>query len=170
MSTTLNRMGMWLVPAVVLGLAACDSSTEPPMVEENTVVDVALAANAASGEFSTLIAALVAADLVETLNGDGPFTVFAPTDAAFAALNLNAANIGTLPVAALRDILLYHVAPARRDAANVTSSSSIAMANGGTATVQVNANGAFIDEARIVQTDIDASNGIIHIIDAVLMP
>jgi uncharacterized surface protein with fasciclin (FAS1) repeats len=170
MSTTLNRMGMWLVPAVVLGLAACDSSTEPPMVEENTVVDVALAANAASGEFSTLIAALVAADLVETLNGDGPFTVFAPTDAAFAALNLNAANIGTLPVAALRDILLYHVAPARRDAANVTSSSSIAMANGGTATVQVNANGAFIDDARIVQTDIDASNGIIHIIDAVLMP
>jgi uncharacterized surface protein with fasciclin (FAS1) repeats len=168
MSKTLNRM--WLVPAVVLGLAACDSSTAPTVVEEDTVVDVALAVNASTGEFSTLIAALVAADLVETLNGDGPFTVFAPTDAAFAALELNASNIGTLPVATLRDILLYHVAPARRNAANVTSSSSIAMANGGSAVVQVNSNGAFIDAARIVQTDIDASNGIIHVIDAVLMP
>jgi transforming growth factor-beta-induced protein len=139
-------------------------------VEEETVVDVALAVNASTGEFSTLIAALVAADLVETLNGAGPFTVFAPTDAAFAELDLNASNIGTLPVATLTEILLYHVAPARRDAANVTSSTSIAMANGGSAAIQVNANGAFIDDARIVQTDIEASNGIIHVIDAVLMP
>lgn len=170
MSKTLNRMGMWLVPALVLGVAACDSTTEPPAMEEETVVDVALAVNASTGEFSTLIAALVAADLVETLNGDGPFTVFAPTDAAFAELDLNASNIGTVPVETLRDILLYHVAPARRDAASVTASSSIAMANGGSAPVEVNANGAFIDGARIIDTDIEASNGIIHVIDAVLMP
>jgi uncharacterized surface protein with fasciclin (FAS1) repeats len=163
-------MGMLLVPALVLGLGACDSSTAPVPVAEETVVDVALSVNATTGEFSTLIAALVATDLVATLKGTGPFTVFAPTDAAFAALDLNAGNIGSLPVATLRDILLYHVAPARRDAANVTSTSSITMANGGTARIEVNADGAFIDGARIVQTDISASNGLIHVIDAVLMP
>jgi uncharacterized surface protein with fasciclin (FAS1) repeats len=135
-----------------------------------TVADVALWVNASTGEFSTLIAALVVADLVETLKGAGPFTVFAPTDAVFAALYLNASNIGTLPAATLRNILLYHVAPARRDAANLTSSSSVSMANGGTARVEVNSSGAFIGGARIVQTDIGASNGLIHVIDAVLMP
>jgi uncharacterized surface protein with fasciclin (FAS1) repeats len=170
MITMMRRNLSWMLPAAVLTLGACSSSdpVEPPTPA--TVVDVALSVNASTGEFSTLIAALGAADLVSTLQGAGPFTVFAPTDAAFAALNLNAGNIGSLPVETLREILLYHVAPARRDAANVTAATSIAMANGGTAAVSVTQAGAFINDARIVQTDVAATNGIIHVIDAVLMP
>ena len=168
--TTMKKLTALLLPALVLTLGACDDDdvTEPVLPE--TVVDVALAVNASSGEFSTLIAALQAADLVETLQGDGPFTVFAPTDAAFAELDLNASNIGDLPVATLTNILLYHVAPARRNAANVTSSTSITMVSGGSADISVTAAGAFIDGAQIVQTDVAAQNGIVHVIDAVLMP
>ena len=160
----------WVLPAMVLTLGACSSSDPIEPVTPATVVDVALSVNASTGEFSTLIAALGAADLVGTLQGAGPFTVFAPTDAAFAELDLNAGNIGALPAETLREILLYHVAPARRDAANVTAATSIAMANGGTTAVSVTQGGAFINDARIVQTDVTARNGIIHVIDAVLMP
>jgi uncharacterized surface protein with fasciclin (FAS1) repeats len=169
MNTMVRRNVSWMLPAVVLTLGACSSDPVEPTTPA-TVVDVALSVNASTGEFSTLIAALGAADLAGTLQGAGPFTVFAPTDAAFAALDLNAGNIGSLPVATLREILLYHVAPARRDAANVTAATSITMANGGTTAVSVTQAGAFINDARIVQTDVMAMNGIIHVIDAVLMP
>jgi uncharacterized surface protein with fasciclin (FAS1) repeats len=160
----------WLmVPVVVLGMAACsDDDTTAPASE--TIVDVATAINASTGEFSTLLAAVVAADLVDALAASGQRTVFAPTDAAFAALDLNASNIGTVPVATLRNILLYHVAPDRRTAAAVTAAASITMANGGTTAITVNSAGAFINGAQIVQTDVAASNGIIHVIDAVLLP
>jgi transforming growth factor-beta-induced protein len=163
------KMKWLLVPAVVLGLGACDDDTTAP-VNDDTIVDVATAINAETGEFSTLLAAVVAADLVDALAADGQRTVFAPTDAAFAELDLNAGNVGSLPVETLRNILLYHVAPNRRDAASVTSATSITMANGGTTTIAVTGAGAFINDARIVQTDVDASNGIIHVIDAVLLP
>jgi uncharacterized surface protein with fasciclin (FAS1) repeats len=170
MITMMRRNISWMLPAAVLTLGACSSSDPVEPAPPATVVDVALSVNASTGEFSTLIAALGAADLVSTLQGAGPFTVFAPTDAAFAALDLNAGNIGSLPVETLREILLYHVAPARRDAANVTAATSITMANGGTTAVSVTQAGAFINDARIVQTDVAAVNGIIHVIDAVLMP
>jgi transforming growth factor-beta-induced protein len=158
-----------IIPALALTAAACSSDTTAPAAAE-TIVDVALSVNEATGEFSTLIAALVSADLVDALAGPGPFTVFAPTDAAFAEIGLDASNIGSLPAEALADILLYHVVPARRDAASVTSVSSLTMANGGTTTIALTQMGAFINDARIVQTDVAASNGIIHIIDAVLLP
>jgi uncharacterized surface protein with fasciclin (FAS1) repeats len=135
-----------------------------------TIVDVALAVNAESGEFSTLIAAVVSADLLTELSARGQRTVFAPTDAAFAKLGLNAGNIGTLPKAALRDILLYHVTTGRRDAAAVVGSTRIRMANGGFTTVSVGGGGAFINDAQIVVTDVAASNGLIHVIDSVLLP
>jgi uncharacterized surface protein with fasciclin (FAS1) repeats len=169
MNTYMKRLGLMILPALVLTMGACDDDTTEPAAPE-TVVDVALAVNAETGEFSTLIAALVAADLVETLSGAGPFTVFAPTDAAFAELDLDETNIGSLPVATLRDILLYHVSPARRNAANVTSVTSIAMANGDATTISVTGGAAFINEAQIIQTDVEATNGIIHVIDGVLMP
>jgi uncharacterized surface protein with fasciclin (FAS1) repeats len=160
---------LWIVPAFVLALGACDDdTTQPP--PEPTIVDVAVEVNATTDEFSTLIAALAAADLVDVLAGPGPFTVFAPTDAAFAALDLDASNIGALPTATLRDILLYHVAPERRYAAAVTAAASITMANGGTARISVGEAGAFIEDARLIQTDIVAANGVIHVIDAVLIP
>jgi transforming growth factor-beta-induced protein len=168
--TTMMKNLKWLaVPALVLTLGACgDDDVVAPQRE--TLVDVATSINASTGEFSTLLAAVVAADLVGALSGDDQLTVFAPTDAAFAAIDLNASNIGTLPVATLRDILLYHVAPARRNAASVTTSSSITMANGGSTAISVTDAGAFINDARIVQTDVAADNGIIHVIDAVLLP
>jgi transforming growth factor-beta-induced protein len=167
MTNYLRTLG--IIPALALTVAACSSDTTAPAAPE-TIVDVALSVNEATGEFSTLIAALVSADLVDALAGPGPFTVFAPTDAAFAEIGLDASNIGSLPAEALADILLYHVVPARRDAASVTSVSSLTMANGGTTTIALTQMGAFINDARIVQTDVAASNGIIHIIDAVLLP
>jgi uncharacterized surface protein with fasciclin (FAS1) repeats len=136
-----------------------------------TIVDVAIAVNADSGEFSTLIAAVLAADpaVLTTLTGNGQFTVFAPTDAAFAALGLDASNVGDLPQDALTNILLYHVARGNRDAAVVTTSSQIRMLNGQFAAITVN-GGAYIDNAQIIATDVPAANGVIHVIDAVLLP
>lgn len=169
MMKTLRTGGLLLLAPIAMTLAGCDD--DPVIAQEpQTVVDVAVAVNAETGEFSTLIAALGAADLVATLEGAGPFTVFAPTDAAFAELDLNASNIGDLPVETLRGILLYHVAPGRYAAADVTSRSSLTMVSGGSASITVTQDGAFIEDARIVQTDVAASNGYIHVIDSVLMP
>lgn len=159
----------YMAAAAAFGIAALPglaSAQAQPAPAAKDIVTVAVEA----GSFETLVAAVKAAGLVETLQGPGPFTVFAPTDAAFAELNLNASNIGSLPVETLTGILLYHVAPARRDAANVTSATSITMVSGGSAGISVTAAGAFIDGAQIVQTDVAAQNGIVHVIDAVLMP
>ena len=164
-----RKVGVMALTAVVLAAAACEDDTTEPAAQV-TVVDVALSVNASTGEFSTLIAALTAAGLVDDLSGTGPFTVFAPTDAAFAALDLNAGNVDDLPVETLRNILLYHVVPARRPASSVLAASTLTMANGGSASISVQQSNAFINDAQIVQTDIEASNGIIHVINAVLMP
>jgi transforming growth factor-beta-induced protein len=112
----------------------------------------------------------VTADLVGALSAVGQRTVFAPTDAAFAELGLDAGNIGTLPKAALTNILLYHVAPGRRLAADVVSSNRIRMSNGGFTTIRLQAGEALINDSRIVLTDVEAANGVIHVIDAVLLP
>ena len=159
---------LMMVPALAV-LAAC-SDDDPVAPPEPNLVEVAQSVNAQSGEFSTLIAALVAADRVGALSTPEQRTVFAPTDAAFAAMGLNAANIGTVPVEDLTGILLYHVTPGRLPAAQVVARSSLPMANGGTTQLRVEGTTAYIDGARIVTTDVEASNGIIHIIDAVLQP
>jgi transforming growth factor-beta-induced protein len=181
------RVKHWMAAAlVVVTGAACAESPVAPLevgsavasrapasqrqATSPTIVDVALAVNAESGEFSTLIAAVVAADLVGALSAVGQRTVFAPTDAAFAELGLDAGNIGTLPKAALTNILLYHVAPGRRLAADVVSSNRIRMSNGGFTTIRLQAGEALINDSRIVLTDVEAANGVIHVIDAVLLP
>jgi uncharacterized surface protein with fasciclin (FAS1) repeats len=138
--------------------------------EKVTIVGKALEINASTGEFSTLIAAVVAADLVDTLNGNRQFTVFAPTDAAFAKLGLNAGNIGSLPKDVLTNILLYHVAPGERFAADVVNSEKIRMMNKSFANVEVNETGAYIDGAKIIAVDVDVDNGVIHVVDTVLLP
>ena len=135
-----------------------------------SIVDTAIAVNAESGEFSTLIAAVQAAGLDGVLDGNRQFTVFAPTDAAFAALGLNAGNVATaLDEATLTDILLYHVTTGRKDAAAVVASDTIRMLNGDRVDVTVG-GGVFVDDAQVITTDIRTSNGIIHVIDAVLLP
>ena len=151
--------------------ARAERSLEKPAASP-TIIDVAVGINEDSGEFSTLIAAVVAAGLADDLSATGQRTVFAPTDAAFAALELDAGNIGDLGVEALTDILLFHVAPGRRYAEDVVTSDQIRMLNGGFNDITVNADGAFIGDepAQIVITDVEASNGVIHVIDAVLLP
>jgi len=138
-----------------------------------TVVDVAIAVNEETGLFNTLIAAVLAADpaVMKTLSGNGQFTVFAPTDDAFAKLGLNPGNIGTLPQDVLTDILLYHVARGRRDSTDIVSSDRIRMLKGG---FLFQDGGVLTDnlgrEANIIVTDVPAANGIIHAIDAVVLP
>ena len=168
---------MFLVAA--FALTGCSEDNNPTAAnsidkvkpsERTTIVDVALAINDDSGEFSTLIAAVVAADLVDALSGNGQLTVFAPTDAAFAALDLNADNIGDLDQATLTNILLYHVARGRRMAEDVVSSDQIRMLNSQRTMISVTDEGAFINDAQIIITDVPADNGIIHAINAVLLP
>jgi uncharacterized surface protein with fasciclin (FAS1) repeats len=141
-----------------------------------TIVDVAIAVNNEglfAGQFDTLIAAVLAADpaVLATLSGNGQFTVFAPTDDAFADLGLNENNIGTLPQEVLTQILLYHVARGRRDSGEVLASSRIRMLYGG---FLLQDSGVLTDnlgrEANIIVTDVNAANGIIHAIDAVVLP
>jgi uncharacterized surface protein with fasciclin (FAS1) repeats len=181
------RLQSWMVMGLVAvsSVACADSATAPLAAGEAdearaaaslrpastpTIVDVALAANAQSGEFSTLIAAVVDAGLVDALSAVGQRTVFAPTDAAFAKLGLDADNIGTLPTADLKNILEYHLAPGRRYAEAVVSSDRIRMANGQFTTISLMGGEAYINDAKIVGVDIEASNGVIHVIDTVLLP
>src|SRR6187431_1795611 len=155
-------------------------STEAPMTsdaaaEEADIVDTAIAA----GNFTTLVAAVQAAGLEDTLRGEGPFTVFAPTDDAFAALP--AGTVDTLladPTGDLADILTYHVVAGEVLAADVVGldGQSVETVNGATFTVNVGDDGTVTltdaagNEVTVVATDIMATNGVIHVIDAVLLP
>jgi uncharacterized surface protein with fasciclin (FAS1) repeats len=160
-----------LFMSVVPGPAAAKRAAKAP-----SIVDVAIAVNASgpyAGAFDTLIAAVLAADpaVVQTLSSRAQYTVFAPTDDAFAKLGLDATNIGTVPQADLTNILLYHVAYGRRYAADVIASDQIRMLNGGF----VFQSGGVLTDAQermstIIVTDVAASNGVIHAIDTVLLP
>ena len=135
-------------------------------MEMGTIVDVA----AGAGTFETLLAAATAADLVDTLNGDGPFTVFAPTDAAFAALPEGTVEGLLEDPAALAEILLYHVVPGKVLAADVVGLTSATTVQGSDVTISVDGGAVMIDGANVTATDIEASNGVIHVIDAVILP
>jgi uncharacterized surface protein with fasciclin (FAS1) repeats len=125
---------------------------------------------AEAGQFGTLLSALEAANLVDTLAGEGPYTVFAPTDEAFAALPEGTLDALLSDTDALREVLLYHVADGRLAAADVAGSDAIATLNGEDAPVTVDGDTVRIGDATITQTDIEASNGVIHVIDRVLVP
>jgi uncharacterized surface protein with fasciclin (FAS1) repeats len=126
----------------------------------------------AAGQFKTLAAALGAAGLVETLKGAGPFTVFAPTDAAFAKLPAGTVEMLLKPEnkAKLTAILTYHVVAGKVMAADVVKVTSAKTVQGGAVAVKVTNGKVTIDAANVVTTDIAASNGVIHVIDTVLMP
>ena len=132
------------------------------------IVDTAIAA----GSFNTLVAAVQAAGLEDTLRSDGPFTVFAPTDAAFDKLPdgtveslLQPENLETL-----QSILLFHVSPGEYDAAKALEQGELPTANGEPVSVYIDGDSAEVNDANIIITDIQASNGIIHVIDAVILP
>ncbi|HSQ61345.1 MAG TPA: fasciclin domain-containing protein [Acidobacteriota bacterium] len=124
-----------------------------------------------AGQFGTLLAALKATDLIGTLSGQGqgPFTVFAPTDAAFAKLPAGTLESLLADPAALKSILLYHVVAGELTAADVTSRAMIATVNGQPLAVSTT-DGAKVNDATITSVDIRARNGIIHVIDTVLLP
>lgn len=124
----------------------------------------------ASGSFGTLTAAAGAADLVDTLRGKGQFTVFAPTDSAFAKLPSGTVDSLLADAPALSNILLYHVSGGLFNANNVLGRSSLHMFNNVEAGISLNNGSAYIDEAKIIGTDIYTRNGIIHVIDSVLIP
>ena len=132
------------------------------------IVDTAVAA----GSFNTLATALKAAGLVETLKGPGPFTVFAPTDEAFAKLPAGTLESLLKPEnkAKLAGILTYHVVAGKVMAADVVKLTSAKTVNGQSAKIAVDGGKVKVDGANVVKTDIAASNGVIHVIDAVILP
>ena len=124
-----------------------------------------------AGIFNTLLAAVDAAGLTTTLQGDGPFTVFAPTDDAFAAIDPDALNALLADPPALAAILAYHVVPGAFGAAEVLASSALTTVNGANATISLDDDGnPRIDDAIIIATDIEARNGIVNVIDRVIFP
>jgi uncharacterized surface protein with fasciclin (FAS1) repeats len=129
------------------------------------IVDTAVAA----GQFTTLAAALKAAGLIDTLKGKGPFTVFAPTDAAFAKLPAGTVEGLLKDKAKLTKILTYHVVPGKVLAADVVKLKEAKTVEGSTVTIDTS-NGVKINNATVVKTDVEASNGVIHVIDTVIMP
>jgi transforming growth factor-beta-induced protein len=142
--------------------------TEAPAMEEKDIVDTAIGA----GSFNTLAAALTAAGLVETLKGEGPFTVFAPTDEAFA--KIDPATLENLLKPENKDqltaILTYHVVPGRVAAADVVNLTSATTVQGEDIAIKVDGGNVMINDATVVTPDVMASNGIIHVIDTVIMP
>jgi uncharacterized surface protein with fasciclin (FAS1) repeats len=130
------------------------------------IVDTAVAA----GSFKTLVAAVQAAGLVDTLKGTGPFTVFAPTDEAFAKLPAGTVDNLLKDPEALANILLYHVVPGKVMAAQVSDGLTAKTAQGSTVTFTVADGGVKINDANITATDIETSNGVIHVIDSVILP
>lgn len=170
-----------IVAAASLVLAACgdDADTTPtttapaattqaPADQPGDIVAVATAA----GSFGTLAAALGAAGLVETLQGEGPFTVFAPTDEAFAALPAGLVDALLLPenVEILQDILLYHVIVGSTVTSDMVAAGDVEMASGDSATIAVDGSSITIAGAPIAAVDVEAANGVIHVLSAVMVP
>lgn len=163
MRNGITKLAMAAVAAV--GLMACTMGVR---AADKDIVDTAVSA----GQFNTLAAALGAADLVETLKGPGPFTVFAPTDAAFA--KLPAGTVENLLKPENKDqliaILTYHVVPGKVMAADVVKVDQAKTVNGKMIQVKTGSGGVMVDDAKVTATDIAASNGVIHVIDSVILP
>ena len=153
------------VAATVIGIAAGSSNA---YAADKDIVETAVAA----GQFKTLAAALTAAGLVDTLKGPGPFTVFAPTDAAFAMLPAGTVETLLKPEskAKLTAILTYHVVAGKVMAADVVKLKEAKTVNGAMVAVKVDGGNVMINNAKVTTADIEASNGVIHVIDTVLLP
>jgi uncharacterized surface protein with fasciclin (FAS1) repeats len=166
---------MQKLTSLVAAVALFALSSAPSLAYESKgmkpaadIVDTAVAA----GSFKTLATALQAAGLVETLKGDGPFTVFAPTDEAFAALPEG--TVESLLEPENRDqlvaVLTYHVVPGKVTAAEVVNLTEAATVNGAKVSIAVVDGAVKIDDATVIQPDVMASNGVIHVVDQVILP
>lgn len=180
------RMPALICCAVLgLGLAACGddedggaaaTATQPMAVPETTMQDAAsgdiVAVASETPELSTLVRAVTAAELVETLRGEGPFTVFAPTDEAFASVDR--ATLDSLLEPAnrrqLAALLTYHVVPGAVMAADLRDGQRVETVQGEELLVAIDGETVRVGDATVAQADVAASNGVVHVIDAVLMP
>lgn len=165
-------LGLAISPAAWAGCGSCAADHSSKATKGHShhmdIVDTAIHA----GSFSTLVAAVQAADLAATLKGKGPFTVFAPTDDAFAKLPEGTVASLLLPEnkAKLQSILTYHVIPGKVMSGEVVGLSSAKTVQGKALTIAVKDGTVRIDGARIVKADIGTSNGVIHVIDSVVLP
>jgi uncharacterized surface protein with fasciclin (FAS1) repeats len=159
----MKRFGVAVLVSLLVTSSALAGGTA-----KKDIVDTAVAA----GSFKTLAAALQAAGLVETLKGNGPFTVFAPTDAAFAKLPAGTVESLLKPEnkAKLQAILTYHVVAGDVRAAQVVTLKSAKTVQGQSVAISTKGNTVMIDEAKVTQADIVTSNGVIHVIDTVILP
>ena len=154
--------------ALVAGFLARPQVVSADEPAKKDIVDTAVAA----GSFKTLAAALKAGGLIDTLKGAGPFTVFAPTDEAFAKLPAGTVQDLLKPQnkEKLVAILTYHVVPAKAMAKDVAGMSSAKTVNGKELKLKIDGNKVMVNEATVIKADIETSNGVIHVIDAVLLP
>jgi uncharacterized surface protein with fasciclin (FAS1) repeats len=163
---TMRFSALTLAAVLAFGSVAAPAAAQTPVTAQNDIVQVA----AEAGIFSTLLAAATAAGLVETLKSEGPFTVFAPTDEAFAKLPEGTVASLLENPEALRGILLYHVVPGRVTAAQVVNLTSATTAQGADIRIAVENGTVRINNATVTTADVAASNGVIHIIDTVILP
>jgi len=146
--------------ALALATPALSNGTD-----DKTIVDIA----AEDGRFTTLVAAVSAAGLADTLSGDGPFTVFAPTDDAFAALPEGTVEGLLNDIPTLTSILTYHVVPGAVMSGDLSDGMMPETVNGQTVTIGVD-GGVTVNDPTVIIADIEASNGVIHVIDSVILP
>jgi uncharacterized surface protein with fasciclin (FAS1) repeats len=153
---------------VATGLVASGTAApaKPEQAKKQNIVQTA----AAAGQFTTLASLLKQAGLAKTLQGKGPFTVFAPTDAAFAKVPKSTLNTLAKDKAALRSVLLYHVASGKVPAAKVVKLKSAKTLNGQSVSIRVRNGKVFVSGAQVTTPDVMASNGVIHVINKVLIP
>ncbi|WP_444678178.1 fasciclin domain-containing protein [Halomonas sp. E19] len=165
---TLQVVAMKWMSASLLGLMTVGAVQADHHGDKQDIVDTA----AAAGQFETLAAALEAAGLVETLKGEGPFTVFAPTDEAFAALPEGTVESLLEPenLDQLQAVLTYHVVPGKVMAEQAMDLDSATTVQGQDITISTSYGNVMVNDATVIQADIEASNGVIHVIDSVLLP
>jgi uncharacterized surface protein with fasciclin (FAS1) repeats len=163
-----NLTRVALAAAVLAAPTIASAQTSQKGKKMNDIVAVA----AGAGQFNTLIAAVKAAGLVETLQGEGPFTVFAPTDAAFAKLPKGAIDALLADKEKLTAVLTYHVLSGKVSAGDIIKMGGAdpATVNGAPVHITLHDGNVFVDGAKVVTADIQASNGVIHVIDTVILP
>ena len=165
--TSLAVVFAFIVALMPYGVAQA-TNCNADAAEQKDIVDTAVGA----GSFNTLVAAVKAAELVDTLKGAGPFTVFAPTDAAFAKLPAGTLDSLLKPEnkAKLQAILTYHVVSGKVMAADVVKLKTAKTVQGQDLTIKVEGDTVMVDNAKVTKTDIGCSNGVIHVIDTVVLP
>ncbi|MBO6638943.1 MAG: fasciclin domain-containing protein [Roseitalea sp.] len=160
---------MTIIKTAIAAIAASGIMTGAALAGGMGAKDIVDTA-AANDDFETLVAAVQAAGLVETLKGDGPFTVFAPTDDAFAAIGTTVEELlKPENKDALTAVLTYHVVPGKVMSSDLTDDATVATVQGQDITIDLD-NGPMINDANVVTADIETSNGVIHVIDKVIVP